>query len=296
MPVAPFVPAIIGGIATIGGGLLSANASKNAAKTQAAAAQQGVQAQQQMYEQTRSDLAPYLTTGNSALSQLAQLFGLGSGGPSGATAQQATQALTQYPGYQFGFDQGIEALDRSAAAKGLVLSGGQRRDITQFGTNYALQQAWAPYLAQLNSMSQLGENAGAQVGQFGQNTANQIAQGYLNAGQATASGQVGAANAINGVISQIPGQFNSVYKQSGMADAIYKLSDERLKTDINPVGTTGDGLTIYTYRLKTGGPVEMGVMAQEVEGVRPEAVLTLPSGLKMVNYGALSPLEERMAA
>ena len=64
------------------------------------------------------------------------------------------------------------------------------------------------------------------------------------------------------------------------------FSDRRLKTDIKRVGQTDDGLPIYTYRYITGGPVQMGVMAQEVEQVNPDAVTDI-GGYKGVNYGKL---------
>ncbi len=63
-------------------------------------------------------------------------------------------------------------------------------------------------------------------------------------------------------------------------------SDKRLKTDIKKIGKTDDDLNIYTYRYKAGGPVQMGVMAQEVEKERPEAVTRI-GGMRAVNYGLL---------
>ena len=70
-----------------------------------------------------------------------------------------------------------------------------------------------------------------------------------------------------------------------MAPQIAALfSDERLKTDIAPVGKLNDGQNVYRYRYK-GDPVpRIGLIAQEVERVRPEAVHTHPSGYKMVDY------------
>jgi hypothetical protein len=65
-------------------------------------------------------------------------------------------------------------------------------------------------------------------------------------------------------------------------------SDERLKTDIERVGKTDDGLPIYTYRYKAGGPPMMGVMAQDVAEVKPEAVGYLPSGYLGVDYAQVS--------
>lgn len=188
---------LIPAAAAIGGGLIAAHGSSQAANTQANAAAAGQQSQLQMYQQTRSDLAPYMTTGNAAMSQLASLFGIGTGGPTAATAASATDALTKYPGYQFGVQQGQQALDRSAASKGLLLSGAQLKDAQRFGTDYAMQQAWNPYVSQLSAFANTGENAAAGVGTAGIKTGEDVAASQLLQGQATASGQVGTANALN---------------------------------------------------------------------------------------------------
>jgi len=58
------------------------------------------------------------------------------------------------------------------------------------------------------------------------------------------------------------------------------FSDRRLKTDIQRVGQTDAGTPIYTYRYIWGGPVQMGVMAQDV----PEAQVPDPSGFLRVDY------------
>jgi hypothetical protein len=66
------------------------------------------------------------------------------------------------------------------------------------------------------------------------------------------------------------------------------FSDERLKTDIKPVGKTDEGQTIYTYKY-IDNPIKthMGVMAQETLKFHPEAVIKHPSGALMVNYDKL---------
>ena len=61
-------------------------------------------------------------------------------------------------------------------------------------------------------------------------------------------------------------------------------SDRRLKTDIRRVGSTDDGVPVYTYRYVWGGPVQMGVMAQDV----PEAAVTMPNGYMAVDYGKVA--------
>lgn len=65
--------------------------------------------------------------------------------------------------------------------------------------------------------------------------------------------------------------------------SMFKFSDERLKSDIKRVGVLDNGLPVYAYTI--GGTPEIGLLAHEVEQVRPEAVKTHESGFKMVDYG-----------
>jgi hypothetical protein len=64
-------------------------------------------------------------------------------------------------------------------------------------------------------------------------------------------------------------------------------SDERLKTDIRRVGTSGQGFGIYEFRYK-GHPQRIrGAMAQDVVRLRPEAVSRHENGYLMVDYGQI---------
>lgn len=82
-----------------------------------------------------------------------------------------------------------------------------------------------------------------------------------------------------------PSMMSNIGQAIGMAGSVAGMfSDERLKEDAAPVGKLNDGQTVWKYRYK-GDPVErIGLMAQEVERVRPEAVTVHPSGFRMVNY------------
>lgn len=73
---------------------------------------------------------------------------------------------------------------------------------------------------------------------------------------------------------------------SSLGPMMALFSDERLKTDIAPVGKLNDGQNVYSYRYKGDPRPQIGLLAQEVERVRPEAVHTHSSGFKMVNYAA----------
>lgn len=75
------------------------------------------------------------------------------------------------------------------------------------------------------------------------------------------------------------------------------LSDERAKEDITPVGKLDNGLTVHAYRYKDehgGGPVHLGLLAQEVKKVEPKAVKTI-GGLLAVDYERAVKAKKRAA-
>ena len=63
-------------------------------------------------------------------------------------------------------------------------------------------------------------------------------------------------------------------------------SDRRLKSNIVRIGTHKLGIGIYEYDIE--GRHEIGVMAQEVEQVMPQAVIYHPDGYMMVQYGRIN--------
>jgi hypothetical protein len=73
---------------------------------------------------------------------------------------------------------------------------------------------------------------------------------------------------------------------SSMGAAWLGASDERLKENIEKVGTL-KGHSLYSYNYKGNDKEHIGVMAQEVEKKRPDAVHKTAGGVRMVDYGAL---------
>lgn len=74
---------------------------------------------------------------------------------------------------------------------------------------------------------------------------------------------------------------------SAGASAAAAASDRRLKKNISRIGTLDSGLGVYKFDYVWGGGKWVGVMADEVENIFPEAVIVHPSGYKMVNYSML---------
>lgn len=205
--------ALIGGGLAVGGALISADASRSAANTQAdAAAQAGQQAYAQ-YLQTREDLSPYRDAGKNALDQIngAMANPLLSTAFKPPTAAEAAAT----PGYQFTLDQGLKAAQNSASARGLGASGAAlkgastfatgladstyndvyNRSLGAFKTNYGMA---SDNVNRLLGVATLGQNAAANTGTAGVQTSNTVANTLTGAGNALAAGTVGGANAISG--------------------------------------------------------------------------------------------------
>lgn len=174
-------------------------------------------------------------------------FQTGTGGGTGSLAEgwnQEFQAPTaeqasQTPGYQFQLNEGLKALQNSAAAKGNLLSGNTAEALDQYSqglasSNYQqtynnslnqyqnaynqFQQNQANQFNRLSALSGTGQVAAGQLNSAGQAAANnvgnisltsgqQIGNDIQNAGAATASGYVGSANALGGGLT---GATNSI--------------------------------------------------------------------------------------
>jgi len=105
---------------------------------------------------------------------------------------------------------------------------------------------------------------------------------------ATGIGGMGGTSSGTGTTTQntpaITNILGGLMGAAGLAGAFAK-SDARLKEDITPVGKLHDGQTVHEFHWK-GDPQKtkhIGLLAQEVEKVRPDAVHTL-GGVKHVDY------------
>jgi hypothetical protein len=209
--------AVIGGVATIGSGIISASGASKAAGAQAQAAREAQAAQERMFQKQTELQEPFRQAGLTAQQQIMQLLGIG--GDAGAAGYGSlakpfgAEQFQQDPGYAFRQSEGMKALERSAAARGGLLSGSTLKGIQRFGQDLASQEyqnAFNRYQiersARLNPLQSLmgaGQSATntmtSAAGQFGQASA----QNAMNVGAARASGYVGAANALGGALSSV---------------------------------------------------------------------------------------------
>lgn len=101
----------------------------------------------------------------------------------------------------------------------------------------------------------------------------------LGATQMGYDAQLGAYNADQAAFGNLLGA------GAQLGSAAFMFSDRRLKSNIKRVGTHAIGVGIYDYTMM--GISQRGVIAQEVQTVRPDLVKRHASGYLTVNYGGL---------
>lgn len=114
-----------------------------------------------------------------------------------STPIDLTNQLRSTPGYQFRFNEGENALNRSLAAKGGLYSGAAGKALQEYGQGIA-DQTYGDYMNRLMSVAGLGQSSANATGAAGMNYANQAGANYLAAGNAKASGYINSANALTG--------------------------------------------------------------------------------------------------
>ena len=189
--------------ATIGGALIGSSASRRAAKSQEQAARESTAAQERMFERQVELQEPFRQAGVNALPELV------------AASKYTPFTMRQFradPGYAFRLEEGLKALDRSAASRGGLLSGATLRGATRYGQEMGSQEytnAFNRYqienaarLNPLQSLTGMGVTSANMLtgaaGQLGQN----IGANIVGAGNARASGYMGQANALSNALGQ----------------------------------------------------------------------------------------------
>jgi len=252
--------------------------------------------QQQVAGQAEADVASQY--GAARQSSLQQLEGYG-----------IDPSMTRYGALDLGTRVSQAASEASAgtsARQGVYNTGiSLLSDVVNVGKNYP--SSVVSYLGAGTSSGSSGVNAGLNTSStYGSlmGTPTQwesLSQSGYNSAANTVntafSNELSSFNASNSASSSTFGGIGSLIGGLGsLASGVSKLtSDRRLKTDLREVGETRAGIPIYTFRYK-GDPtrrIHMGVVAQEVEKKRPDAVERVPikgvrGGLRVVDYSKVA--------
>ncbi|MES2958515.1 MAG: hypothetical protein V4792_10015 [Pseudomonadota bacterium] len=177
----------LGALASLGGGLLQANAAGDALDAQTAATDKANALQKYIFDTLRSDNAPLLATRNKALTGLDGLL-------------QNPGSIVNDPGYKFGLDQGVQALDRSAASRGGLYSGATIKAGQRYGNDYA-QTKLNDSFNRLTTTAGLGSTATASNTSAGNNYGNQVGNNITSLGDAAGMNSLYQGNVWGNLLS-----------------------------------------------------------------------------------------------
>lgn len=178
------------------------NASSNARNALTGSAQQGIDAINSGFEGTQANLNPFIQSGIGALNkQNAVLNGDFSG-------------FDKSPDFLFARDQMQQGIERGAAARGSLFSGGTNLDLAN-ALNGLASQNLNNYFAKLAGMSGQGLQAGQALGSFAANRGNSLAELFGNQGQARASAFGQRANINSGLFGDVANGFGSFFGAGG---------------------------------------------------------------------------------
>lgn len=239
--------AAIAGVAGVAGAAIDSSGAQSAANTESNAANNATAVQQQQFQQTTANEAPFLQAGTAALGDLTSEYGLGAGGTGVGTANAALDAayglgpggtgvgtanagftgalppfdpssLQSTPGYQFQYQQGEQALLDAQSATGGVKGGNTLKALTTYGqgeANTEYQQALQNYMQQQTQQFNQ-ENI---VGQENEtNAVNSVQQNFNNLQTIAGSGQNAASN-LGALGAQTATSIGNNITQAGTAQA-----------------------------------------------------------------------------
>jgi hypothetical protein len=195
---------LIGGGASLVGGIANGIGSWFGADAQRDAANQAMGVQRDIWGQQQRNQAPYLQAGQSTLADLLQQM-------RGGGFDVNPAEIANDPGYQFRLAEGQKALERSAAARGGLNSGGTLKSLTRYSQGVAsdeLQNAWLRKQGAFNRMmgvAGMGQGAANSLGAMGGQYANNMGELYGALGNAESARWTGLGNAISGGASQLGG-------------------------------------------------------------------------------------------
>ena len=213
-------------------GLVGASTAKSAAETQAQSAREANELLYKMYQEQKGLQEPFRGAGITAQNRLLDLLGLsqnkGAEGYGRYAKDFGMSDFQQDPGYAFRLAEGQKTLDRQAAARGGLISGGALKAATRYGQDMGSQEyqnAFNRYqtnranqLQPLGSLLTSGQAAASNQAAAAGNYGTQAGGNITGAGAATAAGQVGSTNALTNALSS----YLNYSSGQNLADAIRK--------------------------------------------------------------------------
>lgn len=204
------------------------------------------------YEPLFSNFSPVIQEGLTGVRNISALLG---GDTSGFDTFKRTT------GFDAASEAGSRGITGNAAASGLLRSGSTAKGLQAYG-NQMQNNYYQNYLDSLFKQANLGFTAGG------------LLSGAGGVNQSTGSSSGSSSPGIGGFLGSILG---------GVA-----ASDPRLKTDVHYLYSLDNGLGVYEFTYINGHGPFVGVMADEVADIQPEALGPVIDGYMTVDYSKIN--------
>lgn len=250
MPAALGIGALVG----VGSSLISSGVKAKSAKKAADAQKVGIENAKAdintNYDKAQEFQSPYLDAGKQTIAQL--LAGLQAGGEFNRSFTEAD--FQKDPGYDFRMQQGLQAVERGAAARGGALSGAALKGAQNYGQNLASQEYQSAY-SRFNNDTNQRFNRLSEIAGRGQSAANvstassqrrgetlgdlSVNRGNVNAAKNIAYGNA-ATNAVNTIGNAVGGYFGGMPSVGG-GNTISDYTGGQMQDWIKSGGSTSYG-------------------------------------------------------
>ena len=236
------MPAAWAGVAVAAGSAIAGQVGKSSASSAISGASAQAQALDEQARQTGqanynaaiSNVQPYISTGQNALTQYGNLLGV-NGQDAASSAMSTFQAS---PGYQYQLQQGLKAVDAGAASQGMLRSGATLRAEQTLGSSLA-NNDFSSYLGRLNSLAGLGLQ-GAQAYNTATGTFDNLLTQTTNdqTGTITSAAKNQAGLDIYGAtnLSNAAGSAISTAQKNGLFDSAYPSGYNYQPADAGAMG------------------------------------------------------------
>jgi len=232
----------------LGTNIFGDNSQDRAIAAQTNAANQSNETQRYIFDTQRADYQPWRDAGMRALSGLEDKNLLGD--------------FQGDPGYQFRLAEGNKAINNAAAARGMGNSGRTLKELSRYGQDYASNEYGNAYnraFSRLSTLAGFGSGANQGMANAAQNYGNAVSGNQIGLGNSIASANIATANRQ----AQLAGQGTTALA----------FSDERLKTNLEPVSKEDllemkKHLKAYAFNYisdEFGKGDWIGIMAQDLE-------------------------------
>ena len=180
---ASLIGAGIGAVGSVAGGIAGGKGARRAARIAAQTADKNRAAGLEFLNQTRDLYSPEVSTGNRAISARNALLGL-EGDP--AAMERAFATFQNSTGFRSQLNEGLQAVNTNAYARGLGDSGATLRALQDRGTDLA-RRSFNDYFGMLGDQQNLGAGAKAQVTNAGNTFLNSMTNANNSQGTAAAN-------------------------------------------------------------------------------------------------------------